>query len=415
MVSQIKTNRWFVFVSAWIIIFFVASVAVFSVFSAPMTKMFGWSSSDFTLAYSYYMLIFSVVAIFAGRISDKFGAKKLMYVGGVLFGLGWFLTGYAQNLTHLYLAFGLCAGGGAGSIYNSALSTALKWFPDKGGKISGLLLSSAAIGPFIISPISNFFIEQYGVLNAFKILGILFMVAICAVAWLMDSAPANYRLEGWKPSEKQPNNMTNKDYEWKEMLATPLFYLLLLTLVCASIAGTMMVSSASVIAQEQVGLTAAVGAVVVSASTFANLVGRLCYGAIYDKIGDFKTLLLSLFMTIAALLLISIAKTMIFFIICIIFLGMAFGGLLVVFPPITRKSFGVKNLGINYAIVFLGYGGGSYVGPKIASYYRETTGTFTTAYILAAVLTGIGVALVGFIMYMEKKGKQKHKDNEIEV
>lgn len=407
MSNQIKVNRWLVFASAWIIIFMLSSVAIFSVFSAPMTEMYGWSKSQFTLAYSMYTIIFAIVAIFAGVVTDKRGSKSLMYIGGVLFGIGWFTTGMVHNLTQLYIAYSLIAGAGAGMMYNSALATALRWFPDKGGKISGLLLSSAAIGPFILSPISNYLIEHYGVLASFKILGVVYAVAILAVGWMLNTAPAGYKPKGWEPPAPSAKQAAAgvKDYNWRQMLATPSFYILLLTLVCASTAGTMMVSSASVISQEQVHLTATMAALIVSISTLANFVGRLSFGVIYDKLGDYKALLVSLVLTIAALIMISMATNTAFFIICIILLGFAFGGLLVVFPPMTSRSFGARNLGLNYAIVFLGYAGGSYVGPKIASYYRDTTGSFTTAYIVSAVLTAIGIVLVGVLLYLNKRSE----------
>lgn len=406
--SQKTTNRWLVFSSAWVIIFLVASIAIFSVFSEPMTTLHGWSSADYNLAYSLYTLIFAIVAIFAGMITDKFGVKWLMYVGGLLFGLGWFLTGSVTTIPMLYLTFSLIAGSGAGMMYNSALVTAMRWFPDKGGKISGLLLSSAAIGPFILSPVAAIIIEQYGLLNAFRILGVVFTIGIWVVGWLLDSAPANYRPKGWTPpaADQQKSPVSTIDLNWKQMLKTPLFYLLFLTLVAASTAGTMMVSSASVIAQDQVGLTATIGAVIVSISTLSNFVGRLSFGVIYDKFGSYIALLINLLMTISALLMMTIATSMAFFIICIIILGFSFGGLLVVFPPLTSQSFGAKNFGMNYAIVFLGYSGGAFVGPRIASYFKETTGSFTTAYVSAAVLTAIGIALVGLILYINRRKAQ---------
>ncbi|GAK40256.1 OFA family MFS transporter [Paenibacillus urinalis] len=411
MSSQPKQfNRWAVFAAAWIIIFCVSSVAIYSVFSDPMTKAHGWATSDYNLAYSLYTLIFALIAIYAGRITDKYGARVLMYVGGVLFGLGWFLTGYVQSIPMFYVTFSLIAGGGAGLMYNSALVTAVRWFPDKGGKISGLLLSSAAIGPFILSPVSATLIERMGVVSSYQILGIFYTIAILLTGWLLVSPPADYRPKGWNPDQSTSGSTstgTVMNYNWKEMLKSPLFYLLFLTLVSASTAGTMMVSSASIIAQDQIGLTAAAGAIIVSISTLANFVGRLSFGVIYDKFGDYAALLVSLLMTIAALLLMTVAKDYTFFAICIILLGFSFGGLLVVFPPLTSKSFGPKNLGINYAIVFVGYSGGSFVGPRIASYYKETTGAFTSAYVSAAVLTAIGIMLVGVIMYMNKKRLEK--------
>lgn len=410
MTTQEKTtNRWLVFLSAWVIIFLVASIAIFSVFSEPMTSLHGWSIADYSLAYSLYTLIFAIVAIFAGKITDKYGAKTLMYIGGFLFGLGWFLTGSVTTIPMLYVTFSLIAGSGAGMMYNSALVTAMRWFPDKGGKISGLLLSSAAIGPFILSPLSAIIIEQYGVSNAYRILGIAFTIGIFAVGWLLSSAPENFRPANWTPPVVEGTNKPSVgiDLNWKQMLKSPLFYLLFLTLVAASTAGTMMVSSASLIAQDQVGLTATAGAIIVSISTLSNFVGRLSFGVIYDKFGSYIALLINLIMTISTLLLMTIATNMSFFVFCIILLGFSFGGLLVVFPPLTSQSFGTKNFGMNYAIVFLGYSGGAFVGPRIASYFKESTGSFITAYISAAILTAVGIGLVGLILYMNKKKERK--------
>ncbi|WP_252432334.1 MFS transporter [Peribacillus butanolivorans] len=152
------------------------------------------------------------------------------------------------------------------------------------------------------------------------------------------------------------------------------------------------------------------GAIIVSISTLSNFVGRLSFGVIYDKFGSYIALMINLIMTISALLLMTVATNMPFFIFCIIMLGFSFGGLLVVFPPLSSQTFGPKNLGMNYAIVFLGYSGGAFVGPRIASYFKETTGPFTTAYISAAILTAIGIVLLGLILYMNKK-KQQSQDS----
>jgi len=396
-------NRWLIFSAAWLIIFLVASIAIFSVFSEPMTSLHGWSPSDYSLAYSLYTLIFAIVAIFAGIIVDKYGARPLMYVGGFLFGLGWFLTGSVTTIPMLYVTFSLIAGTGAGMMYNSALVTAMRWFPDKGGKVSGFLLSSAAIGPFLLSPFSAWLIEQVGVTSAFRILGIIFAVGIFAVGWLMKSAPKGYQPPGYTPPQQTSGSTNIINLNWKEMLCSPIFYLLFLTLVFASTAGTMLVSSASVIAQVQVGMTAAAGAIIVSVSTLSNFVGRLSFGFIYDRFGSYASLSLNLIMTIAALLLMTMASNTVFFTICIILLGFAFGGLLVVFPPLTKTTFGDKNFGMNYAIVFLGYSGGAFVGPRIATYFQETTGSFTTAYVIAAILGGIGLALVALILYLNRR------------
>ncbi len=401
--AEKKVNRWSVFGAGWTIIFFAASAAIFSVFAKPMLSLRGWTMTDFSLSFTIYTLCLSILGIFSGRVADTYGAKMNIYVGGVLFGLGWFFTGKCEMITQLYLVYGVLAGSGGGIVYNAALTTALRWFPDKRGKISGLLLASASVGPFVLAPVASLLIERFGVVRAFEVLGALFIVGICAVGWMMELAPANYKPEGWTSPQPGTPAAAGRDYEWGEMLRTPLFYMLLAVFVCASTAGTMMINSASVIAQTQLGVAATVGALVVSVSTMANFVGRLSFGVIYDKIGGFKSLLVSFALTIGALLLLGTAKSMPVFLVCVVLLGFAFGGLLVLFPPITSLSFGTKNLGVNYGIMFLGYAGGAYVGPRLSSYFFDATGSFSLAYLSAAGVASFGVLLVGAIMLKQRR------------
>lgn len=96
-------------------------INLFSVFSKPMTELNGWTMTDFTLSFSIFQLCLGITGILAGRIVDKKGAKPLMYVGGTLFGLGWFLAGSCTTITTLYLTFGVMAGVGCGLLYNAAI------------------------------------------------------------------------------------------------------------------------------------------------------------------------------------------------------------------------------------------------------------------------------------------------------
>ena len=90
-------NRYGILSAAFVVMFFVASIALFSVFLTPLSEQNGWSKTDVSLSYSIFQTVMAVTGIFSGRISDRFGPRKVMIVGGLVFGLGWFLTGMATN------------------------------------------------------------------------------------------------------------------------------------------------------------------------------------------------------------------------------------------------------------------------------------------------------------------------------
>lgn len=170
----------------------------------------------------------------------------------------------------------------------------------------------------------------------------------------------------------------------------------------------MLVGALSSIAQYQVGqvgamTAAAFGAMVVSINTLSNFVGRLAFGALYDKLGAFKCLAVMLIATVLAMVAMSFATNAPFFIGCVIVLGFAFGALLVIYPPLTGETFGTKHLGINYGIMFLGYALGAWIGPRIAtSLFDETVG-YRNAFYAAAVITLIGLAVVLLLVTKVRK------------
>nr|WP_277348188.1 OFA family MFS transporter [Bifidobacterium sp. DSM 109957] len=384
--------------AAFVVMFFVASIALFSVFLTPLSEQHGWSTAEVSLSYSIFQTVMAVTGIFSGRICDKFGPRKVMLIGGFVFGLGWFLTGMAGSIPMLYLFHGLIAGMGNGLVYNPALTTAQRWFPDIRGKASGILLAAAAIGPATLSPIASFLSSTFGVSTALKILGVTFWAAITLGALFVSPAPADYRPKGWNPptENKQAGTTGDEGFDWKGMLSTPRFYVLLLVYAAAATAGTMLVGALSAIAQEQVGsvgamTAAAFGAMVVSINTLSNFVGRLAFGAFYDKFGAFRCLSVMLVVTAVAMVTMSFATTAPFFIGCVIVLGCAFGALLVIYPPLTGETFGTTHLGINYGIMFLGYALGAWIGPRVAtSLYSEAFG-YRNAFYAAAVITVIGL------------------------
>ena len=184
----------------------------------PVTTTVGWSDSAFALAYTIYMFTYCAVGFIGGSLAEKISPRKTIYIGLCLFAGGWFLTGFASSIPQLYVFYGLMAGAGGGMIYPACLPTALKWFPDKSGSISGLVQAGAACGPFIMSPIAQMLIDNFGAPMACKILGVVFLIGVGAVAWMIVPCPDGWTPEGWVPSAQQSKELHTKDYNIPQMV-----------------------------------------------------------------------------------------------------------------------------------------------------------------------------------------------------
>lgn len=389
-----KKTRWMVFAGVWIQSLFTSATAFFSLFALPLTTQFGWSSSDFSMAYTIYMFVYCAVGFLGGLLAEKLQPRVAIYIGLALFAGGWFLTGFASSIPQLYIFYGLLAGAGAGTIYPACLPTALKWFPDKSGSISGLVQAGAACGPFIMSPVAQWLIDSYGPQMACRILGVIFLIGVGAVAWMIVPCPEGWMPEGWKPSASQSKELNTRNYNIPQMVKTPVFWVMLLMFIFANAAGTMMVSATSPIAQNQIGQSAMTAAMCVSAMTLFNMIGRISFGFIYDKLKGWNSLILVLVLNGISMLMLTMAHNLPYFLVCIALVGFSFGGLLVVFAPMVRIIFGSRFYNRNYGLIFIGYGIGAFVGPKISASFYDSTGSYMAGYIGSAILAAAAIALV---------------------
>lgn len=359
-----KMTRWRVFAGVWIQSLFTSATAFFSLFALPLTSQFGWSSADFSMAYTIYMFVYCAMGFVGGLLAEKLQPRVAIYLGLSFFAAGWFLTGFASSIPQLYLFYGVMAGAGAGTIYPACLPTA-QWL-----------------------------ISTYGAQMACRILAVIFLIGVGAVAWMIIPCPEGWIPEGWKPTATQAKELHAKNYNIPEMVKTPVFWVMLIMFIFANAAGTMMVSATSPIAQNQIGQSAMTAAMCVSIMTLANMCGRISFGFIYDKLKGWNSLILVLVLNGLSMCMLTVAKNLPYFIVCICLVGFSFGGLLVVFAPIVKTVFGSKFYNRNYGLIFIGYGIGAFVGPKISASFYDSTGSYVAGYLGSAILAAAAVLLV---------------------
>ena len=230
---------------------------------------------------------------------------------------------------------------------------------------------------------------------------------------LPDYAPT-WLPEGFEAPKGGAHAGTFGDLTPGEMVKTPRFWVLIATFAFAATAGTLLVGKVASIAAVQLfadptsAAAVALGGVVVSVNTCANLVGRLSFGQIIDKLGAYKSLLISLVVTIVALVIMSMSFTQSMFFVALALLGFSFGALLVIYPPLTGGAFGTSNIGVNYGIMFLGYAASTWISQPITAvlYHAEAgSAAYQQSFYGAIVIAAIAVVLTVYMMVSDSKKK----------
>ncbi len=401
-----QSGRAVIFGAAFVVVFTTSGPSAFSVFADPLIAATGGSRSQVVLALTLYQFCMAVTGIFSGRIMDRSGPRLITYAGALLMGLGWMLTALAADLTRLYLGFGLTLGVGVGLIYAPAINLVVRWYPDKRGAMSGALLSAASLGPLVLARAGAGLHEHFG-LFALVYVGCVCLSLVWLVAWTMRLPPPGWLPEGWTPPAAPPRETAPCTPGM--MIRSGLFWLMLALYSLAATAGVMMVSSLSPIAQVQLGLSAVAAAGLVSLNCLANFAGRLGFGRLCDLWGESRTLVLLYALTIIGLAGMSACASVPVFAVFLVLLGGAFGGVLVVFPPLTAKAFGITYSGSNYGLMFFGYAVGSLLGPQIAAGAANPAAgarAFASAYHVAACVALAGLFLNILLIRLERRGKR---------
>ncbi|KMY23446.1 hypothetical protein ACU19_04070 [Actinobaculum suis] len=412
------TNRVLIIGAACVIMFFSSSIALYSIIQQAITAIHPEWEKSLAYAFPMFQTAMAVTGIFAGRISDKFGPRNVVFVAGISYGLGFGLSGFITTPWQFHLTFSLLGGIGNGLAYTPALTTGQRWFPDKRGTIAGITLAAATLGPAALSPfLSSLLIPHLGIFNALKFLGVLFFITISVPALFMRKPADGWLPEGYTPPQTATGSVTAGvygDLGPGAMIKTGQFWLMVVTFAFAAIAGTMMVGNMSTIGGLQIfgdpKLTAAVAfsGTIVMTNTIANFFGRLCFGWLIDRIGGFKALLGMLVITTAALLLMTVSHSQALFLFSVALFGFSFGALMVIYPPLTSSQFGTTNSGVNYGIMFLGYATSTWIQSLlVATFHDPTAGQKAYQPVFHAAIAIMIVAFVLVLIMMRNETREK--------
>ncbi len=390
-----------------------------SVIAQYLRNEMGWSAIDTQLPYMVACGMFALLMIPGGRIQDRIGPRDVIMTSAVFAGLG--LTGSSlfMTVTGVTVFFGVLFGASMGLGYSAATPPAVKWFgPEKRGLITGLVVSGFGLASVYAAPLTNYLLRGFGIQSTFIILGIAFFVVVLVLSQLIDNPPAGYKVaeaehkSGKKVKKGAVKTNLSRELEWRRVLKTPHFYLLWLMFCFGSLAGLMVIGQLSGIAYEQSGI--ALGFLLVAILAVFNAGGRIAGGILFDRVG-MNTLFLIFGLQAVNFLFFNAYNTLPTLLLGTVVAGFCYGGCLSVFPATTASLFGVKNMGTNYGLVFTAWGAGGVFGGLIGGRFRDIFGTYLYAYLIAAALCLVGLALAFIIRFVKPPQAASEKTVTSEV
>lgn len=373
-------NRWFIALSAIGLHISIGSVYAWSVLTRPIMADMGFTLSQTTWTFSLAILMLGLSAGFLGSFAEKIGPKKSGLLAMLFWVTGLLGTAYAlsiHNLTLLYLFYGIIGGIGLGIGYITPVSTLVKYFPNRPGFATGLAIMGFGFASLIAGPLMQYLVAQVGLVDTFIILGIIYLVIMGASSLYLKA-----------PQPKHPTRTTKDKYTMyvhtHGMLANDamktwqfraLWWVFFINITC----GIGLLSLASPMAQEAIGMTPAAAASLVGIIGIFNGGGRIAWSTISDYLGRAQTYILFFMIEIIAFYLLAQTNSALTFQILILLIITCYGGGFSCMPAYLADLYGIRQLSTIHGRILTAWGLAGIAGPMLVSYIHEAGYGYTTA------------------------------------
>ena len=385
-------NRWCQLVLGLIAMMAISSPQyVWTLFTGPLNQKLGTTLAELQWTFSLLIILQTWCSPMQAYLVDRFGPRLLISVGAAMSGGGWVLSAYVDNIWALYFTYGIICGFGTGIIYVGIIGLMMRWFPDRRGLATGLAAAGYGFGAIFTSFPIDSMIKSSGYAHTLVVFGIILgLIGIVAAQW-MRVPP-----EGWLPAGYSPaaasTMQSKRSYTPREMLQSPIFWLLFIMMSMMSTSGLMVVSNVGPFAKEfKVADVLVFGMAALplslTLSRFTNGLTRPFFGWVSDQIGREMTMFIAFSLECAAILVLFafIDRPALFVVLTgLVFFG--WGEIFSLFPSTLTDTFGPKFAATNYGFLYIAQGVGSILGGPAAAYIKQTTGSWTSVFIIVAVL-----------------------------
>lgn len=344
---------------------------------------FGWSRTAISTGNALSMLMMGVLAIPAGRLSDRFGPRIVLGSSAVIYGLGWVFMSGISELWQLYAICGVLLAVGMSTHDVVTLGTIARWFENRRGLMTGVVKVGTASGQMALPPIMAAMLLVLGWRETLLILGVAAGALLVIAAFMMKPAPKPLASQAAQTSGQTFAQARGGRLLWTLCVIQFLFFPVMSTIPLHIVVHGM-----------DLGMAATQAAFLLSVMAGASIAGRLGVGLFADRIGGRRAYQICFVPLIAALLAFVVIETHWALFAMVAVYGFAHGGFFTVVSPTVAEFFGTRAHGAIFGVVlFCGTIGGA-IGPIVAGWIFDTRGSYDLAFGGLAFFAAIGLGLV---------------------
>ena len=376
------------------------TVYAWSFFQTILVRQLGWSFTETAWAFSLTILSLGTSAAWAGALLPRVGPRRLAVTGSVMFAGGYMLASLALHLDTLalfYVGYGVIGGAGIGMGYVTPVATVAKWFPDKKGLATGIVVMGFGVGAFLLSKgLAPLLVSHLAgdLSQVFLGLGVIFACILIPCSLLLSNPPTAASAIAEQTSADESDSVA-------PYLRSSEFVLMWIVFFCNIAAGISIISFQSELLQEVWGLAdptvepatlAEYGATLIAVSSLCNGVGRLFWGLLSDRLGRVRVfrILLASQMVVFGILMTERNPWVFSALVCYVLL--CFGGGFATMPSFVLDVFGPQKMSTIYGTILTAWAAAGICGPLYVGYLKDQypDRAFIYCFLIGILMLGLG-------------------------
>jgi MFS family permease len=367
----------------------------FGVFFKPMSNEFGWDRAETSGPFALCIMLSGLLGIVSGRLSDRFGSRKVVSLGGIILGLGYILMSLINGLWQLYLFYGVLVAVGLSAIYIPLVAMIARWFTKRRGLMSGIGISGIGFGIAVMPAIASQLVVRFKWRIPLLVIGGILIVLIPLLAQLLRNAP-----ETGSPPDSQGNQgkeipAPEEGFSFEEAAKTRQFWMIFAAWILYGFFYQIGIVHIVPYATD-LGMSAVAAATILTTIGLVGVLGRISLGFISDRLGNWYTVFTSYALMGLAYIGLAVSHSVWMLYLFAVIFGFLFGiGILLI--PIVAEYFGFKELGVISGIIVFSNSMGGAIGPPLAGGIFDATGSYHLAF-LSCAATGLAAGLIIWLL-----------------
>lgn len=376
------------------------TVYAWSFFQTLLVRQLGWSFTETAWAFSLAIFSLGTSAAWAGALLPRVGPRRLAVAGSLMFSSGYLLAGLALHLNYLplfYVGYGVIGGAGIGLGYVTPVATVAKWFPDKKGLATGIVVMGFGVGAFLLSKgLAPLLVAHLAgdLSRIFLGLGVIFAAVLLPCSLLLSNPPVTPEAV----VEPTPGDESDSVAPY---LRSSEFVLMWIVFFFNIAAGISVISFQSELLQEVWSLAdpavepatlAEYGATLIAISSLCNGVGRLFWGLLSDRLGRVRVfrILLASQMVVFGILMTERNPWVFSVLVCYVLL--CFGGGFATMPSFVLDVFGPQKMSTIYGTILTAWAAAGICGPLYVGYLKDQypDRAFIYCFLIGILMLGLG-------------------------